>query len=55
MDSLRGACVQWLDQIGTKIDITACAGGVDIQVPGLKPSIDEAMMSELIVRCCELR
>ena len=46
---------QWLDQIGTRINKTAVVGGVDIQVPGLKPSLDEPMMSELIARCCEFR
>ena len=33
----------------------ACAGGVDVLVGSLKPTIDEAMMTELIALCCQRR
>lgn len=55
MDSLRSASAQWLEQIAARIDKTACAGGADIQVPSLRPTIDKAMMTELIARGCERR
>ena len=55
MDALHSASDQWLAQIATRIDQMACAGGVDVLIGSLKPTIDEAMMTELIARCCQHR
>ena len=55
MDALRSASKQWLEQIAKRIDKMACAGGVDVLVGSLKPSCNEAMMTELIARCTERR
>jgi hypothetical protein len=55
VDALRSASKQWLDQIAARIDKMACAGGVDVLLGSLKPTIDEPMMTELIARCTERR
>ena len=33
----------------------ACAGGVDVLLGSLKPTINEKLMVELIARCCQHR
>jgi hypothetical protein len=55
VDALRSASKQCLDQIAARIDKMACAGGVDVLIGSLKPTIDEPMMTELIARCTERR
>jgi hypothetical protein len=44
-----------MEHTSRRIDKTAVAGGADIQVPALKPTLDQPMMSEFIARCCEDR
>ena len=59
MDALRSESEQWLDQIAKRIDKMACAGGVGVLLGSLEPTamptVDEAMMTELIARCTERR
>ena len=55
MDALRSASEQWLAQIAKRIDKMVCVGGVDVQLGSLKPTISEAMVTELIARCTERR
>jgi len=55
VDAPRSASKQWLDKIAARIDKMACAGGVDVLLGSLKPTINEEMMVELIARCCQHR
>ena len=55
MHSVASATEQRLEQIAKRFDKMTCAGGVNVLLSSLKPTVYEPMMTELIASCTERR